>query len=112
MLRGSFEGPGFIGVKTYVQSGNVVFETSQPPAGLADKIEIKILADFGFEAPVLTKSAKERKGIVKRNAIVRDDGIDRAKLHVTFLSKDPPRNALELLKPLAAGAERVRVSAV
>ena len=109
-LRAGFEALGFAHVKTYVQSGNVIFETDEPPAGLAAKIEGKILDEFGFEVPVLTKSAKELKDIVKRNPFVKDDQIDQAKLHVTFLSSDPPRNALESLQPLAVGAEQVRLA--
>jgi uncharacterized protein (DUF1697 family) len=76
---------------------------------LAAKIERTILDEFGFEVPVLTKSSKELKEIVKHNPFVRDAAIDPTKLHVTFLSDDPPRNALELLQPLAMGAEQVRL---
>jgi uncharacterized protein (DUF1697 family) len=109
-LRAAIEDLGFVQVKTYVQSGNVIFETDKPPAGLADKIERKILDEFGFEVPVLTKSARELKDIIKRNLLVKDPAIDQAKLHVTFLSDDPPRNALELLRPLLGGAEQVRLA--
>ncbi len=109
-LRAVFEELGFAHVKTYVQSGNVIFETDKTPAGLAGTIERKILAEFGFEVPVLTKSAKELKDIVGRSPFVKDPAIDKAKLHVTFLANDPPRNALELLQPLAAGTEQVRIA--
>src|SRR5215469_9663989 len=85
-LRAVFEELGFAHVKTYVQSGNVIFETNEPPSGLAAKIERKIQAEFGFEVPVLTKSAKELKDIVKHNPLLKDSAIDPAKLHVTFLS--------------------------
>jgi uncharacterized protein (DUF1697 family) len=108
-LRVVFEDLGFVDVKTYVQSGNVIFETDISPAGLAVKIERKILDEFGFEVPVLTKSARELKDIVRRNPFLKDRAIDESKLHVTFLSDDPPRNALELLQPLAAGGEQVRI---
>ena len=109
-LRAVFEALGFAQVRTYVQSGNVIFETDKPPANLAGTIERKIQSEFGFEVPVLTKSTKELADIVKRNPLLKDPAIDPAKLHVTFLSDDPPRNALELLQPLAAGAELVRIA--
>ena len=108
-LRAAFEELGFAHVKTYVQSGNVIFETSEPSESLAAKIERKILNEFGFDVPVLTKSSKEMMDIVKRNPFLKDVSIDQSKLHVTFLSDDPPRNTLELLEPLAAGAELVRI---
>jgi uncharacterized protein (DUF1697 family) len=109
-LRAVFEDLGFAQVRTYVQSGNVIFETDDPPTGLAAKIERKILDEFGFEVPVLTKSAKELKDIIKRNPFVKEPEIDQSKLHVTLLSDDPPRNALGALEPLASGAEQVRIA--
>lgn len=108
-LRASFADLGFANVRTYVQSGNVIFETNESPAGLAAKIEGQILKDNGFDVPVLTKTAAELAGIIERNPLVKDKAIDQEKLHVTFLSSDPPKDALSLLRPLAAGAEQVRI---
>lgn len=108
-LRETFAELGFKNVRTYVQSGNVVFETDGPAAGLSAKIEKKILKNFGFEVPTLTKSGAEMAEIVKRNPLVKDRAIDQTKLHVTFLSDDPPKNALELLQPLAAAQEQIRI---
>jgi uncharacterized protein (DUF1697 family) len=108
-LRAMFEGMGFGGVKTYVQSGNVIFETDEPAARLSEKIQKRILKDFGFDVPVLTKSAKEMAEIVKCNPFAKDKGLDETKWHVTFLADDPPKNAEELLQPLAAGKEQVRI---
>ena len=108
-LREAFAELGFKNVRTYVQSGNVVFETEDAAAGLSAKIQKKILKDFGFDVPTLTKSGAEMAEIVKRNPLVKDKAIDPMKLHVTFLSDDPPKNALELLQPLAAGPEQIRI---
>ena len=108
-LRASFAALGFKNVKTYIQSGNVIFETDEPADGLSVKIGKKILGDFGFEVRVLTKSAKELAEIVKRNPFAKK-GNDEARLYVTFLSDDPSRNALELVQPLAAGAEEIHVA--
>ena len=47
--------------------------------------------------------------IVKRNPFVKDKAIDQARLYVTFLSDDPPNNAVELLQPLVRGDEQMRV---
>ena len=108
-LRAMFADMGFQNVQTYVQSGNVVFESTEPHAGLAAKIEKRILKEFGFDVPVLTKTAKEMAEIVKRNPFVKDTALDQTKLHVTFLADDPPKNALELLQPFITGAEQLRI---
>lgn len=109
-LRASFADLGFVNVKTYVQSGNVIFDTNNAPTGLPAKIERKILEEFGFEVPVLTKTAGELADIIRQNPLVKDKAIDPSKLHVTFLSDDPPKNALQLLQPLAGGAEQVGIA--
>jgi uncharacterized protein (DUF1697 family) len=108
-LRAMFEDMRFSSVKTYVQSGNVVFETDEPAAGLSAKIQKRILKDFGFEVHVVTKSAREMADIVKRNPFVKEKAIDQERIFVTFLSDDPPKNAVELLQPLVRGDEQMRV---
>ncbi|PYL54105.1 MAG: DUF1697 domain-containing protein [Verrucomicrobia bacterium] len=109
-LRASLESLGFDGVRTYVQSGNVVFESEQKSAAeLSKKIETKILRDFGFAVPVILKRSKEIEQIVRDNPLVKEKGIDHSKLHVTFLSDAPPTAALKALEPLATSRERFRV---
>ena len=109
-LRASFEALGFDGVRTYVQSGNVVFESEQKsPTGLSSKIEEKIQRDFGFTVPVLLKTSKQIAQIVSDNPLVKEKGIDHSKLHVTFLSDAPPKTAVKVLEPLATDRERFRI---
>ena len=109
-LRASLESLGFDGVRMYVQSGNVVFESEQKSAAeLSKKIETKILRDFGFAVPVILKRSKEIEQIVRDNPLVKEKGIDHSKLHVTFLSDAPPTAALKALEPLATSRERFRV---
>jgi uncharacterized protein (DUF1697 family) len=109
-LRASFAALGFGGVRTYVQSGNVVFESEQKSAtGLSKKIEEKIQRDFGFTVPVLVKTSKEIAQTVNDNPLVKEKGIDHSKLHVTFSSDAPPKTAVKALEPLATGRERFRI---
>ena len=108
-LRASFETLGFDRVRTYVQSGNVIFESEQKsPAELSKKIEEKIQRDFEFTVPVLVKTLKEIAQIISNNPLVKEKGIDHSKLHVTFLSDAPPKTAVKVLEPLATGRERFR----
>jgi len=110
-LRASFAGLGFSSVKTYVQSGNIVFEASNgSTAGLAEKIGRKIMGDFGFAVPVFVKTAKEMEETTRRNPFLKDPAIDHSKLHVTFLTDDPPKGALEQLQPLAVKPEQLSIA--
>ena len=53
-LRASFEALGFTNVRTYVQSGNVVFAAKERTAApLPGKIAARIKRDFGYDVPVL-----------------------------------------------------------
>ena len=109
-LRALFEALGFDGVRTYVQSGNVVFESEQmSSAGLSEKIEEKIQRDFGFKVPVLVKESREIEQIVRDNSLAKEKGIDHSKLHVTFLSDPPPKTAVKVLEPFATARERFRI---
>ena len=47
--------------------------------------------------------------IIKRNPFPKDPAIDHAKLHVTFLADAAPKAAADILQPLAAGPEQIRV---
>jgi uncharacterized protein (DUF1697 family) len=108
-LRASFTAMGFSNTKTYIQSGNIIFEASNDStASISKKIGQRILGDFGFSVPVTLKTAKEMEQIIKRNPFPRMPAIDHSKLHVTFLDDDPPKNALEQLLPLASKPEQLR----
>jgi uncharacterized protein (DUF1697 family) len=106
-LRESFAAMGFNDVKTYVQSGNVIFEVSNASApSLSKKIEQRILRDFGLSVPVFLRTPKEMEETIKRNPLLKMPGIDPSKLHVTFLSDAPPKTALEQLQPLTVKPEQ------
>jgi uncharacterized protein (DUF1697 family) len=109
-LRATFAALGFHQVKTYVQSGNVVFETATTsPVKLAGQIERQLLADYGFEVPVLVKTATELAQVAGGNPLAKAPGIDAAKLHVTFLAERAPAGAASKLQSLAAASEQFQV---
>ncbi len=109
-LAASFEAAGCSAVATYIQSGNVVFE---PPAGAAPpdpkRIEERILQDFGLAVRVILRSAEELGRAINENPLPRIEGVDPAKLHVTFLSAPAPANASATLRLLAAAQEQFSV---
>lgn len=59
-LKSTFEDLGYSAVSTYINSGNVFFETSDTkPDLLAHSIEKKLESTFGFIIPVVVKSKPE-----------------------------------------------------
>jgi len=105
-LRASLGSLNFGDVQTYIQSGNIVFKAAKAaPADLGKRIARQILDDFGFEVPVLVRTAQELGGVLKANPLLKRPGIDEAKLHVTFLSAAVPGQAEAVLKTLAGKSE-------
>lgn len=107
-VRASFEALGFAGVKTYVQSGNVLFQAkaASEPA-LAKKIAARLEKDIGFAPGVLVLSAADLTRVVAQNPLLEEKGIDAAKLHVTFLDGRAPAAGLEKMEGLASARERL-----
>jgi uncharacterized protein (DUF1697 family) len=110
-LRRSFEALGFEQVKTYIQSGNVVFTTRKTStAGLSKRIEETILSDFGFPVSVVSRSADELAKMIAKNPFLRENGIDPEKLHVMFLSEAVAAAAIKTLTDLTAAPDQCRCS--
>ncbi len=102
-LRQSFEALGFHGVRTYVQSGNVIFESAKASSTVLSKsIGEKILHDFGFAVSFILKTPNEMKRVVGANPFLKKRAIDHSKLYVTFLSRPPATTVLRNLDPLKA----------
>lgn len=64
-LRATFESAGFGAVATYIQSGNVVFETGAPRAGLERDVEEVLERRFGVPLVVVVRSHLQLRGIVR-----------------------------------------------
>jgi uncharacterized protein (DUF1697 family) len=101
-LRGLFTGLGFGDVATYIQSGNVVFTSRLDDLAAVTDIERQILATFGFEAPVVLRSADELAVVASANPFVKR-GMDVTALSVGFLAGAPDADAVSTLlaDPLA-----------
>jgi uncharacterized protein (DUF1697 family) len=88
-LRAACETVGLREVRTYLQSGNIVFQSSLAAAKLAATLKSTIDKQTRLPVPVVIRSAKEMEGIVAHNPFLKRGGIDASKLHVTFLGDMP-----------------------
>lgn len=89
---------GFRNVRTYIQSGNLIFESDlTSTAKISDQIRKMILDVFGFEVPVLTLALTEFEDVVNSNPFSGDSTKDSAFFHVTFLAETPEVTKLEKL---------------
>ena len=73
----TFEALGFKKIKTYLQSGNVIFNyDSIDTAKIAENIEEKISQTFGFSVNVVIRTDDELESIVKGNPFIKEAGIE------------------------------------
>lgn len=101
-LKALYEESGFTHVKTYIQSGNVVFQTSQDnPEELRKLIESKIEDRFGFDVTVFIRTSEELQRVLQGNPFETVDDV-----YVTFLAEEPSPEKWANLKELDLGTER------
>ena len=93
-LRALAEGAGCRAVRSYIQSGNLVFRAG---AGLAPRlpelISGRITERFGFASPVILRSAAEMAAVAGANPFVAA-GAEAKTLHVMFLTDEPDPDAV------------------
>ena len=104
-----FQDVGCSSVKTYIQSGNVVFEAGdltveELPRLLAESIH----RAFGLEVPVVLRSAAELRRIVESNPYLAE-GTEEKALHVAFLAETPGAEAVDSLDPDRSPPDRYTV---
>lgn len=88
-LKTLCESLGFKSVKTYIQSGNVIFQYPDTnTTKLEGKIEAKIKQHFKFDVSVLIRTRKEFQKVIESNPFHNKD---LTKVHVTFVSDTPTR---------------------
>ena len=78
----------FFNIKTYIQSGNIIFSSNELNTKKIGADVVKcIKANFGFEAPVIIRKAEEWIEVVNNNPFIKQPEIEVDKLHVVFLEK-------------------------
>ena len=90
---------GYSSVETYVQSGNVFFETADENLSkIGFDIKQQIFKTFGHDVPVIIITKSDLELCLKNNPFTKDQNTDTKKLYVAFLSKSLPALAINELK--------------
>jgi uncharacterized protein (DUF1697 family) len=98
-LTAMFVEAGCRGVRTYIQSGNVIFEAAAGAAArLPGVIEKRIAGQFGYRTPVILRTANELREVVAGNPFLKA-GAGPEMLHVMFLADRPAAGAITALDP-------------
>jgi uncharacterized protein (DUF1697 family) len=97
---------GMKNVRTYVQSGNVVFEADGSASKWKQALEKKLAGETRLPVTVLVRTAAELKKVLAGNPFVKEKGIDTKRLAVVFLQEAPSKQALENVRAVDFGNER------
>ena len=65
-LRAALEAAGYGDVRTYIQSGNVLFTTDEPAAGLEDRVEAVLEERFGIPIVVVIRTERQFRAVVAK----------------------------------------------
>jgi uncharacterized protein (DUF1697 family) len=98
-LQKLFETLGHKGAKTFIQTGNVVFKSpSSDRAKLGGAIEAGIRKRFGFDVPVILRTAEELRDALSGNPYAKRklEGEDR--VYITFLQSAPTKESAKALE--------------
>jgi uncharacterized protein (DUF1697 family) len=82
-------------VRTYIQSGNVVFECAKSVGRLGQTVGSAIEQRFGFNPALVLRSLDELENVVKNNPFLIA-GAKESELHVVFFAEAPTGNELKL----------------
>jgi uncharacterized protein (DUF1697 family) len=105
-LREMFAELGFADVKTYLQSGNVLFSAKGTPAQLAARIEQRVSEVTRLPVSVIVRTPDELQRIIAANPFAKEAGAAPKTVHVTFLAAEAPKAAAAAISKLQSGADR------
>jgi uncharacterized protein (DUF1697 family) len=98
-LRDIFADAGCREVRTYIQSGNVIFQADRGViASLPDAISAAIAARFGYRVPVVTRTMEQMDNVIRHNPFIAK-GVPEDELHVLFLADQPSADQIDSLDP-------------
>lgn len=109
-LRTLFEALGYDDVETYIQSGNVLFETVETDEGaLREEIHDAIEDEFGYDISVMIRTRAELAGVVSGQPF-DVPGPDGVRNYVTFLHEEPTEEQVQALQDAQNEAESFAVN--
>lgn len=108
-LKAHLEHAGFQKVKTYIQSGNVVFEhATAATSALANKIGDVVASAKGFRPAVVVIDRAALETAIGDNPFPGDEVLDKT-LHLYFLSERPTAPDFEKMDAIKVDTESYRL---
>lgn len=108
-LKQLLETIGLRKVKTYIQSGNVLFESEEEADLLRQHIEEEINKTFGFPVPVILRTALEFERIFNNCPFPTESLPVGESVNVAFLSGIPSEEGIDYLRTVESGRDKYKI---
>lgn len=107
-LRQMYDALGFEHVQSYLQSGNVLFQTQESnTSDLAERITAQIASTFGFDVVVLVLEPETLREIIQNCPYAADATKDNASCYVTYLENPSPTADIDRITSKALPEEEI-----
>lgn len=91
-LKNLFTELEFTNITTYIQSGNIIFQSDKPDSkAIETDIETAINKNFGFEVPTIVLTKENYAKIIESNPYINKNIANIDKLHITFFKESAPK---------------------
>lgn len=108
-LRSELESLGFTNIRTYIQSGNVVFDASeQDETAIVSLIERHLFNWLGFEVKTIVRTVTEMEAIAASIPFADDETGD-TKVYVTLMSEQPASEKVQAVEVLNEDVETIKI---
>jgi len=95
-----FTKAGATNVRTYIQSGNVVFDAKAAPS-IVERVQRAIEKTFGFDVPMVVRTGEALQAVVAASPF---DDVEH--VHVVFLGDSPTAAQVKALDPNRSPGDR------
>lgn len=96
-LKLMFEKMGFNRVQTYINSGNVIFESEEDADQVRSRVESEVNQVFGISATMIIRTAVELEQILANCPYSADSLLKGESVQVTLLTEAPLQEKIDLL---------------
>lgn len=109
-LKQLFINLGFNNIITYIQSGNVIFESSEKNnSKIEEQIVEQVKNEFGHTIKVLVITKDNLRNIFTSNPFLKDETIDTKALYVILLKENYFVEGIKLIEPYITNKEELKI---
>ncbi|WP_088189479.1 DUF1697 domain-containing protein [Desulfosporosinus sp. FKA] len=114
-LKLVFENMGLKKVQTYIQSGNVLFESNQEEKQLRQLIEDKLEEAFGFSIPVILRTSMELEEIINNCPFSEEEAREAQSaskaesLYIGLLIQPPSEEGIQQLNDYKSQTDQFKI---